>query len=961
MKNSRRDFIKKASIGSAFVAGGFKLEESNGQTETEHQNVNTAAKPNLRLNTIKGENYTKHLQNNKVKWLPSSSCNWEKGRWISLKNNVKDPHPYFLARKEFELEETQSKAVVHISADLFYRLWVNGQFVDWGPPRDTQIVMAYRSFDISELLHPGVNVIAAEVYQNRYPVMIHRHLSGESYWGKNQVPAADQMALICQLDLKERSFFGSDKTWKVLPGEAWSPRAVRSSFFSQAEVYDAKNEPEGWKLAGFDDGNWQKPGDDPTPENFAKYSENKRPHTKLEASFVPPVNRNMILPAGIIALGEVSDLGRVLSRDIAQKMGYEHIQPMRDGKVGNADFLLRETGTPVIVENGHVFYDRQEYYRFLDERNDEPEIRDVTILLDFGEMINGHFLLELEPADAPKLDFMPGQQMFNSSAATINYGSVDFAWAQELVAGQVEPRVYATDPGSEGSGFDLGYAGRYIMKKGRQVWESFHYQQFRYVQLTFRDLNGPLKLHRFAAIRTQVPLPETGSFSCSDPLINWTWEATARSIPLCMHDNSMDNLIRERGLYTGECGLSYTASGLPLFGDNPFLKNFYRLFTEQLEDRRYLRMLLDVYQPVKENMPDILFHPVQTAYAMCGYFYHCTDEAFIHERIYPLLSSLSEYLFSMLNENNVFEDPPTWQYLDWADLDNNRGEVAPQSLYFAMLLFEIAKISSFLGKNQDAEKFTAKAEKIREYIYARFWNDEKGLYVDSRSDGKQNTFVFSEHTNCLALLNGLGKNGRDKSIVENLFRYDKKLVQSEVSFMLFVLKALFRNGYEVKALQLIRERYNRLYRRGYQTLPEEWSHRMSVRQSQWISRWRSVVQDAACVPAAIIFSEILGINPLAPQFRKIEIKPLVLLLEHASGVIPTPQGKVSVNWEKRDGEIYVSVGIPGDIEASILLPAGAEPISGTKITQADNGGKINKDMALFNAGEGQHLLKIRIN
>ncbi len=966
MSKSRRDFLKKASIGSAAIAsGGLKLGAGDaGQIKTVSRAGMIPGRTRAKLNIGRGDDYTDHLQDQRARWLSAEPCNWQKARWISLPDNSTDPHTYFLARKTFELEEVPEKAVIHISADLYYRLWINGQFIDSGPPRDTQIIMAYRSFEISGLLTAGSNVVAIEVYQNRYFVFIHRHRGAGSYRGKNRIPAADRMALICQLDINGNSYPGTGKSWKILPGEAWASRAVRSSLFSQAEVYDARNEPGNWKLPDYDDSNWQVPGDDPAPEAFAKFPPEKRPHAKLEASYVPPVNRDFILPSGILAIGEVSDLGRVLSRDIGQKMGYEHIQTMRGGKVSDPEFLMRDGKEPVIIENGHVYYDRADYYRFLDERNGTPEIRDVTILIDFGEMMNGHFLLDLEPAEPPELDFMPGRQMFGSSAANVNYGLVDVAWTQELVDGQVEPRVYASDPGSEGSGFDLAHAGRYTMKKGRQVWESFHYQQFRYVQLTFRDLNGPLKLHRFGVIRTRVPLPQKGSFSCSDPVIDWTWKATARTLPLCMHDNCVDNQLRERGLYTGDCGVAYINSGLPVFGDGPFLKNFIKLFTAQLEDRRYLRYVVDVYQPVKEDTPDILFHPVQQAYALCEYFYHCTDDAFIRNRIYPLFNSLLEYVFGLLNENGVFEDPQGWQFLDWADLDNNNGEVAPQSLYLAMVLTEVSRISRFLGKDNDADKYTRNAGRIRNYIYDNFWNGDEELYVDSISGGKQNTTVFSEHTNCLALINGLGKNGRGDRIAGQLFRYKKNRVQSETGFMMFLLKALFRSGYEEKGLELMKQRYSRLYRRGYDTLPEEWSHRMSVRRSQWISRWRSMAQSAACGPAYVISTELLGINPTAPRFREMEIRPRVLLLPRASGSIPTPQGEVAVSWEKRQGSIYVSVDVPESSEADVVLPPQAKRVAGSgsevPVRRPAAEPERPEERAIFRSGPGRHHFELTL-
>src|SRR5690606_6263938 len=43
----------------------------------------------------------------------------------------------------------------------------------------------------------------------------------------------------------------TDRTWKVGTG------AVQESDILQGETYDSRLEPEGWKIAGFDDSRWQ--------------------------------------------------------------------------------------------------------------------------------------------------------------------------------------------------------------------------------------------------------------------------------------------------------------------------------------------------------------------------------------------------------------------------------------------------------------------------------------------------------------------------------------------------------------------------------------------------------------------------------------------------------------------------------------------------------------------------------
>ena len=60
----------------------------------------------------------------------------------------------------------------------------------------------------------------------------------------------------------------------------------------------------------------------------------------------------------------------------------------------------------------------------------------------------------------------------------------------------------------------------------------------------------------------------------------------------------------------------------------------------------------------------------------------------------------------------------------------------------------------------------------------------------------------------------------------------------------------------------------------------------------------------------------IGISILEPGYKKIEIKPVFFKeLSYAKGHIDTLRGKIAVNWEKRDGKVYLKIEIPNGIES----------------------------------------------
>jgi len=64
-------------------------------------------------------------------------------------------------RRVVNLKSVPKKAIVHVSADQQYRLFVNGKHVHMGPARGFQTNQPYDTMDIAPLLHKGENVIAA--------------------------------------------------------------------------------------------------------------------------------------------------------------------------------------------------------------------------------------------------------------------------------------------------------------------------------------------------------------------------------------------------------------------------------------------------------------------------------------------------------------------------------------------------------------------------------------------------------------------------------------------------------------------------------------------------------------------------------------------------------------------------------------------------------------------------------
>lgn len=148
----------------------------------------------------------------------------------------------WMGRREFEVKGPVTGARVAVTAHGLYELFLNGKKVgrDLLTPDHMPKSYQYQTYDITDLLKPGINCLAAITGGGFANTQGHSGLT----------PDPPLLLLQMEIDGPEKSFIVSDPTWKVAP----SPLVEDSIQFG--ERYDARLEQPGWKLPEFDDSAW---------------------------------------------------------------------------------------------------------------------------------------------------------------------------------------------------------------------------------------------------------------------------------------------------------------------------------------------------------------------------------------------------------------------------------------------------------------------------------------------------------------------------------------------------------------------------------------------------------------------------------------------------------------------------------------------------------------------------------
>lgn len=192
----------------------------------------------------------------------------EKKSLTKIDEKYKNRHILF--RKKFALDSFKT-AVINITADDYFKLYINGKFVMQGPPPSYPNAYLYMQKDVSEYLSCGENVIAVHTY---YQGLINRvWVSGdlrESFW--------------CELLFDGKIQVSSDESWKCSDHTAYSACGVFGYDTGFAERYDGRAKEVGFEKIDYNDEAWQNAS---VYEN-ADYKLEKSPIKPLDVYYVKP-------------------------------------------------------------------------------------------------------------------------------------------------------------------------------------------------------------------------------------------------------------------------------------------------------------------------------------------------------------------------------------------------------------------------------------------------------------------------------------------------------------------------------------------------------------------------------------------------------------------------------------------------------------------------------------------------
>lgn len=790
--------------------------------------------------------------------------------WIEPEEKVDNDarKPVIYLRKTFQVKQGLKKARIYQTAHGLYDFWLNGEAgtEDKFLPGLTSYYyrIQYQVYDVSDLLMAGENAWTIRLADGWW-----RGVTGGTV--KNNF--GYKLHFLGQLELEyedeSREIIGSDESFR------WSTGGMLASDMQMGDIYDAGQEPEGWKTAQFDDTEW------------------KKVHIVNDAK---------------------SDSDGVCNHTSAQKIASRSV-PVRE----------KETFEPT---------------EFTDANGDR--------VLDFGQNIAGYVRMTLR-------NCKPSQNIHLTHGEDVKDG----AFSMDNLASPALP-------------LEAYQEVTYICKgeKVEQYCPAFSIFGFRYVKL--EGYTGEIMPGDFQAVAVYSDMPETGDFTCSNPVINqlvknsrWSQKGNYMDVPV-------DCPTRERNAWTGDAQIyARTAT------DFMDVYTFYEKWMQDQAIEQYESGKVGITFPSTSSVHNkeelAKMQAINPSAALAGpegngnigedsagwgdaavwipkMMYLCYGDKQILKNQYDTAKRWVKYMLECAAEHNpLYIDRPQYHHVgedgtldgewifdtrmhygEWCEpipfkftggsleeiLANMAKEGKPlvATAYMARSAENVAEMAKILGKSKDAKQFQNIADRIRK-VYDRYLIAEDGT-IES---GHQAAYVRA------LALKMCSEEKHDKVVAQLIKEIEDNDYCLNTGFLStpFLLPVLVDEGYTDVAFRILE-----------QTKNPSWLHAVTLGATTILENWDGMDQHRSSfnhysygAVCEFLFAYVAGIRPLweHPGYEEFLLKPVVGgTLNRAEATYESLYGRIYSGWKLEDNQFIYTCEIPVNTKAILELPDGSK-------------------------------------
>lgn len=450
------------------------------------------------------------------------------------------------------------------------------------------------------------------------------------------------------------------------------------------------------------------------------------------------------------------------------------------------------------------------------------------------------------------------------------------------------------------------------LREGATEFEpKFTCHGFRYM-----ELRGAPAAAEFVACVVHDEVPATGSFTCSNEIVNQIVTAAARGIRGNYRSMPMDCPQRdERMGWLGDRGGG--APGEMFLFD---VSKVYRKWMDDIRDAQGVNGCVpDIAPPFWRMYSDNVTWPSCLVFIPHWLQRHYGDAGVVEKNFGAMerwLEHMSDYLEDGLLDRDVYGDwcvPPEARHLIHSErADRKTSPLILASTYLAQNLALATAFAERLGRPEIAQRWQVRRREIAAALNARFLDEASGVY----DNGSQTAAL-------LPLAFGLTPEPQRRRVFDYLV---SRLTESGHPTLgtglvggQWLMRTLTAYGRADLALALAtREEYpgwGYMVRQGATTIWELWNGDTA---DPLMNSGNHVMLLGDLV--TWLFEDVAGIQPRRPGFAEITLRPHFVFdavtCEHRS-----IRGPIGSRWETAGGKVEWTVTLPPNVQTHVELPA----------------------------------------
>jgi alpha-L-rhamnosidase len=430
----------------------------------------------------------------------------------------------------------------------------------------------------------------------------------------------------------------------------------------------------------------------------------------------------------------------------------------------------------------------------------------------------------------------------------------------------------------------------------------FNYKGFQYIEVT-SDQPVQLSKESLVAYFMHSDVPAAGQLASSNATLNKIWSATNNAYLSNLFGYPTDCPQREKNGWTGD---AHIASETGLYNYDAI--TVYEKWMNDHRDEQQSNGVLPSIIPTGGwgyewgNGPDWTSTIAIIPWNLYLFYGDTTALAICYENIKRYVDHIDALYPSGLT---------SWGLGDWIPVKSKSPVEFTSTAYYFTDASILARAAKLLGKNADAEKYTALAQKTRNAFNNKYLNTTSGIY----GNGLQTELS-------VPLQWGLVPDPLRSLVAANL----AKRVQADSNHLdvgllgtKAILNALSENGYADVAYKVASQEtfpsWGWWIKNGATTLYENWP----IDSKSDISLNHIMFGEIG----AWYYKALGGIkpDPGKPGFRNVLVQPyFVAELNQFEVKHRSPYGEIVSSWERKGKKLVYTLIIPPNSSASVTLP-----------------------------------------